>query len=149
MHRLSYRALLDWDNALSRRNCLGSPPCTPSGHCGPGFLWCSSLPPSELCPGVLFCLGFCLPVFPPARSLVPGAVWLVLGLSVHLSVPGCPGLDILGTLLPDLVLLTWSHQPLATRCLRDAMSHRVGGEEIPASWEWRLDLNPGSTTHLL
>lgn len=44
-----------------------------------------------------------------------------------------PGLDILGTLLLESALFTWSHQSLTTRCPSDAVSHRVAGGESPAS----------------
>lgn len=43
-------------------------------------------------------LGFLPACLHISQVLVLRAIWLVLGLCVHLRVPGCPGLDILGTL---------------------------------------------------
>lgn len=99
----------------------------------PTFRWSFRFPPSGLCPEVLFCLSFCRPVFQLTRSQIPEAACLVLGLCVLQSMPRCPGLDILGTLLLESALFTWSHPSLATRCLSDAMSHRVAGGQSPAS----------------
>lgn len=47
--------------------------------------------------------------------------------------PRSPGLDIWGTLLLALMLLTWSHQPSATYRLSDTVSQSGGGRETPAS----------------
>lgn len=68
------------------------------------------------------CSGFCLPAFQFSRSQGPPAICHALGLCVHLTIPHYPGLDIWGTLLLDLVLLTWSHQPSATNHQSNTMS---------------------------
>lgn len=69
-----------------------------------------------------------LPACPPTHQVLGPRghlPCLALGLCVPLSVPRCPGLGILGTLLLESVLLIWSHQPSATHHLSDTVSHKA------------------------